>query len=620
MYVRSLPYALIGGLVASGAWWFGGGTSSKSSTSAEKDFAAQYSSSAQQTAAQAIEATRKALVLDQGQLYTADITGDGPVTKEVDDYGRRVLEMVTPDQATTQLRRGEESFLVGRGQGVVRYDVVQLASNDPIEDDHSEKIVEIPKSAQDPSSSSNATRDWMFWGVFDGHSGWTTSAKLRQSLISHVARELNTTYTQNTSTGVLPSPDSIDQAIKRGFLTLDHSIVHASVDAVLKNASKPHAAEALAPALSGSCALLSFYDSTTKTLRVACTGDSRAVLGRRSSSDPSLWTAQALSVDQTGGSPTEAARLRAEHPNEPDVVRVGRVLGGLEPSRAFGDAAYKWSRAVQEKMKKEFFGRTPNPLIKTPPYVTAEPVVTRTAIQPEKGDFVVLATDGLWEMLTNDEVVGLVGEWLRLHPEATAGSSNSAASMGAAAPGDPNSGTDARASTWLSSWFSSQTPQKASDHLPVDTSPSSDSSQEPPQNGHQQSDGQKTPIRQSQWGIPPTTKKNQPPSSSRFTFQDENAATHLIRNALGGKDNDMLCALLTLPSPYSRRYRDDLTVQVVFFGEERQVSQGVAVADEAFSGQKVGRVVPNWGATDGGKGGSAGGNDGKDSQGVKSKL
>ncbi|KAH0013853.1 hypothetical protein KCU78_g8977, partial [Aureobasidium melanogenum] len=25
--------------------------------------------------------------------------------------------------------------------------------------------------------------------------------------------------------------------------------------------------------------------------------------------------------------------------------------------------------------------------------------------------------------------------------------------------------------------------------------------------------------------------------------------------------------LLTLPSPYSRRYRDDLTIEVIFFGE-----------------------------------------------------
>jgi len=29
-----------------------------------------------------------------------------------------------------------------------------------------------------------------------------------------------------------------------------------------------------------------------------------------------------------------------------------------------------------------------------------------------RGDFLVLASDGLWESLTNEEVVGLVGKWL----------------------------------------------------------------------------------------------------------------------------------------------------------------------------------------------------------------
>jgi pyruvate dehydrogenase phosphatase len=39
----------------------------------------------------------------------------------------------------------------------------------------------------------------------------------------------------------------------------------------------------------------------------------------------------------------------SEHPKEEegDVIRVGRVLGGLEPSRAFGDARYKWPREMQ---------------------------------------------------------------------------------------------------------------------------------------------------------------------------------------------------------------------------------------------------------------------------------
>ncbi|KAF2161589.1 hypothetical protein M409DRAFT_69680 [Zasmidium cellare ATCC 36951] len=470
------------------------------------------------------ESVRKALIVEQGQLFTAQIPADQPISKETDFSGRKVLEMLTPDQASAKLRTNEESYLVGRGEGVVRYDVVQIPSNDPIEDDHVEKIVEVPNTTA-AAEEGKASSDWMFWGVFDGHSGWTTSAKLRQTLVSYVARELNATYKSALQDPKLtfPSADSVDAAIKKGFVKLDNEITHESVAKVLKAQSKVVAAEILAPALSGSCALLSFYDSRSKELRVACTGDSRAVLGRRGSSGK--WTATALSIDQTGGTPSEDERLRAEHPGEPNVTLNGRILGGLEPSRAFGDAIYKWSTETQEKMKKNFFGRSPSRFLKTPPYVTAEPVITRTKIDPTKGDFVVMATDGLWEMLTNEEVVGLVGQWLEKQ---------------ASVSSETKSGNNG----WLQSWFSSQ---KAG-ALPIEHHDQGDAS------------GQRAPVRQQQWGIP--TGQDQ-----RFVVEDKNAATHLVRNALGGKDKDMLSALLTLPSPYSRRYRDDLTVQVIFFGE-----------------------------------------------------
>lgn len=470
------------------------------------------------------EAVRKALIVEQGQLFTAQIPADQPISKETDFSGRKVLEMLTPEQASAKLRTNEESYLVGRGEGVVRYDVVQIPSNDPIEDDHIEKIVEVPDTTA--AAGDGKTRsDWMFWGVFDGHAGWTTSAKLRQTLVSYVARELNATYKSALQDPkvTFPAADAVDAAIKAGFVKLDHEITHDSVQKVLKSQSKVVAAEILAPALSGSCALLSFYDSRSKELRVACTGDSRAVLGRRASSGK--WTATALSVDQTGGTPSEDARLRAEHPGEPYVTMNGRILGGLEPSRAFGDAIYKWSKETQDKVKNSYFGRSPSKYLKTPPYVTAEPVITTTKVDPSNGDFVVMATDGLWEMLTNEEVVGLVGQWMEKQASTTTNSSTS------------NSG-------WLQSWFSSQ----KANALPIEHHDEGSTA------------GQRAPIRQQQWGVP--TGQDQ-----RFVVEDKNAATHLVRNALGGKDRDMLSALLTLPSPYSRRYRDDLTVQVIFFGE-----------------------------------------------------
>ncbi|KAK2749657.1 hypothetical protein FQN57_005879 [Myotisia sp. PD_48] len=540
MLFRNFSLAFVSTLVASGAWWAYKGTSSES-TGAVSGFNLT-STSQIHTRANPSELTpdpqlnQRTVQVENEQFYTTTSVNEAPLSKQTDDSGRKMVGILSPEEATQKLRRNEESYMVGRGNGIVRYDIVQLPSNDPIEDDHAEKFVEVPSSvaATDDGAPSS---DWVFWGVFDGHSGWTTSAKLRQALISFVARELNATYKTAASqpSKLFPAPEAIDAAIKKGFLQLDHEIVHESVQKVLKANSRRVAAELLAPALSGSCALLAFYDSRSKMLRVACTGDSRAVLGRKLPNGK--WSATALSEDQTGSTESEVRRLRAEHPGEDNVVRNGRILGNLEPSRAFGDAFYKWQRNTQDQLKRKFFGRTPHQALKSPPYVTAEPIVTSTKIEPTKGDFVVLATDGLWEMLSNEEVIGLVGQWVDYQKS--------------------SQGKDGMKG-WLKSWFSSQ------GSLPVENKVDDTTS------------GQRLPIRQQQYNISG--------NSNRFVVEDNNAATHLVRNALGGKDKDMVCALLTLPSPYSRRYRDDLTVEVIFFGEGENTGT-ITVNDDASAAQ-----------------------------------
>ncbi|KAJ9411500.1 hypothetical protein DTO045G8_1132 [Paecilomyces variotii] len=548
MHLRNFSLAFISTLVASGAWYAYKGSTAQQTAFSNGINGTSISSPAFQSRSistgpsgtepeEPAQATRRALLVENDQFYTATLSGDQPLAKYSDDSDRRVLEMLTPEQATQKLRRNEESYLVSRGQGVVRYDIVQVPSNSPIEDDHAEKIVEVPQSVAATSDGASSS-DWMFWSIFDGHSGWTTSAKLRNVLISYVARELNATYKAAASdpSALSPSSEAIDTAIKQGFVRLDNDIVYESVNKVMKANSRRAAAELLAPALSGSCALLAFYNSKSNDLKVACAGDSRAVLGRRGPSGK--WTATPLSEDQTGGTPSEMKRLREEHPGEPHVVRNGRILGQLEPSRSFGDAFYKWSRETQDKIKRQFFGRTPHPLLQTPPYVTAEPVITTTKIDPKQGDFLVLATDGLWEMLSNEEVVGLVGQWIEQQQ---------------------SGGANGVSKPWLQSWFRSDAKQ-----LPVEKSQVINQ------------EGQRPPIRQQQYDISG--------AASRFVVEDKNAATHLVRNAMGGKDKDMVCALLTLPSPYSRRYRDDITVEVIFFGNGPD-NRTVSINQEASASQ-----------------------------------
>lgn len=140
VYIRKLSVAFVSGLVGYGAWhtYRGNGTDVNSAGIAQQ--AKDYSTSSGYSlpvAAETTAAERKAVIVGADSLYTGAIQGDGPISKDTDESGRKVLEMLTPEQATQKLRRNEESYLVGRGKGVVRYDVVQIPSNDPIEDDHS---------------------------------------------------------------------------------------------------------------------------------------------------------------------------------------------------------------------------------------------------------------------------------------------------------------------------------------------------------------------------------------------------------------------------------------------------------------------------------------------------
>lgn len=163
MSVRRFSLALVSGLVGYGAW-YSYRDSSTDATAATRAFT-NSASNPTKAAVNGAAPTRNVLVITADELYTSTFVGEGPISKITDDERRMVVEMLNPEQSTQKLRKNEQSYIVNRGQGVVRYDLVQLPSNDPIEDDHAEKIVEVPDGSQ-PSSKN----DWMFWGVFDGHS------------------------------------------------------------------------------------------------------------------------------------------------------------------------------------------------------------------------------------------------------------------------------------------------------------------------------------------------------------------------------------------------------------------------------------------------------------------
>ena len=104
--------------------------------------------------------------------------------------------------------------------------------------------------------------------------------------------------------------------------------------------------------------------------------------------------------DQTADS--ESDKLHYLHPNEPDIVKNGRVKGRLIPSRGIGDGIFKHV-VFNDSLPTDL--RLSTPL--SHPYTTAKPEVRVFRLIPEDR-FLVVATDGLWDVLSNQQVVDIV--------------------------------------------------------------------------------------------------------------------------------------------------------------------------------------------------------------------
>lgn len=429
-------------------------------------------------------------------LFTASIMGSGLIYNQYYNTialdNEKPVTLLSREEVTRRLRAHEQSYMVNNGKGIVRYDISQLSSNNPIEDNHSEQII------VNPGSDNN---DCMFYfGIYDGHGGFYTSSNLAQTLIPKVARQL----VQKKK------DDTVDDTIKDAFVQLDNNIVNESFRKLFKNPNDKSNIQNILPAISGSCALLSIYDSKTKNLKVAVTGDSRTlIMGYDDKNNSDKWFVRSCSIDQTGDNQDEVKRIQKEHPKESNVILRGRILGGLQPTRAFGDYRYKLDSVDGQSLEslpdylKLYLRNKPKNLL-SPPYVTAKPEITTNTVD-ENVKFMVMGSDGLYELLTNEEIANIVIKWYNYQKNPTK--------------------TDLTKSTEINNYTKDfNSPRDAF--------------------RYQNSKSKKPTV----------------------LMEDKNLATHIIRNALSaGGRNEFVSSLVSIPSPTSRKYRDDLTVTVVFF-------------------------------------------------------
>lgn len=257
----------------------------------------------------------------------------------------------------------------------------------------------------------------------------------------------------------------------------------------------------LSVALSGAVACVCHIDGPN--LYVANVGDCNAVIGTRLDDD-NQWLANKITKEHNSENYDELKRIWNEHPESErkTVVRRDRLLGELAPLRSLGDYRYKWTADVLSKVAVPVVGSRAIPAnYHTPPYLTAKPDIYHHRLTP-KDKFLIVASDGLWDMITPVQAVKLVGEHMK---------------------------------------------------------------------GKVFFNPLKLPRKDIQLGDinELLTHRKQ---SLKSKPKDRNAATHLIRHAIGGTeygvDHSRLAHLLSLSPDVSRMFRDDVTVTVVFFDSE----------------------------------------------------
>ncbi|CAN1257842.1 Probable protein phosphatase 2C 38 [Linum perenne] len=227
-----------------------------------------------------------------------------------------------------------------------------------------------------------------FVGVYDGHGGPEAARFVNERLFDNI-KTINCAGFTSESQGMS------SEVITKAFLATDEEFLTLVKDQWMY---KPQIASV------GACCLVGIICSGL--LYIANAGDSRAVLGRM---EKTMKEVKAIQLSSEHNASIESVReeLHALHPDDPQIVvlkhKVWRVKGLIQVSRSLGDAYLKRAEFNREPLLAKF--RLPNSFDK--PILLAEPAITVQKLVPED-QFLIFASDGLWEHLTNQEAVDIV--------------------------------------------------------------------------------------------------------------------------------------------------------------------------------------------------------------------
>ena len=244
-----------------------------------------------------------------------------------------------------------------------------------------------------------------YFAVFDGHGGNAVSVQLQAKLHKNVSlalqqslgdveghkrwlrmatRKVPPALAAGGAADAAPAPAVEDDGDDDAFDTtiakaLEKAFSDTDAEILREHGKKTHDV--------GSTAVVSLL--TAGRLYCAHVGDSRAVLSRSG-------VALELTTDHKPTRPDELARIKAAG----GVVWQGRVLGQLAISRAFGDFTFK-------QTADEPGGNSNRAAL-----ITCVPEVRSLMLSSAEDEFLVLGCDGLFDVMTPQDVVSFI----RKHP------------------------------------------------------------------------------------------------------------------------------------------------------------------------------------------------------------
>ncbi|KAJ6488036.1 protein serine threonine phosphatase 2C [Mycena sanguinolenta] len=270
---------------------------------------------------------------------------------------------------------------------------------------------------------------WKILAVFDGHGAGTEAADFVLATLSGLIKDTLSALTHeefsaaNIDELLARCIRDVDMRIHDDFVALfPGDVSDLSPEEICQAIRDPdskdgHSRVEVLRARTGTTAIVALIDPKN-SIHVASLGDCDAVLGTKNEEG---WQSTILSARHNCANANEVARIKSEHPTEPECVNseTSRTLGLIAVTRAMGDMLFKLPAVYTERVAPLSLPPIhPNYDLKglamrniTPPYLSNTAEVAHLSLpQSDAPRLLIIASDGLINILSRTKDIRLLSE------------------------------------------------------------------------------------------------------------------------------------------------------------------------------------------------------------------